>query len=211
MGRTPDRNPGVLIEDEEILLQANATPPTTAGAFNYDGSSFQFRDASGMFDPRSGGSGAEQTRVFHVQEYAGGQVIPGWPPDPVTFNGTPSPTHAATFSWNGSSELTILRPGNVTVIAAVTAVRTGGGGRENMRARLERQPDGGSWTSLWGSDAWVYIRSNAGGQYGTAVARTAFVAAADDKIRVTAYREEESLSLATVEDACNLIVQWSPI
>jgi len=157
------------------------------------------------------GGGSEPTRVFQVHEYTGGQVIPGYPPDPITFNDTPTPVHAPTFSWNGSSELTIMRAGNVVVIAAVTVVWTSGSGRENMVARIERKTGGGSWVSLWGSDAWVYIRSSNGGKHGTALSRTAFVAAANDKIRVTAYRDNEVLSLATVEDACNLVVQWSPI
>jgi hypothetical protein len=54
MGTTPDRRPGPLIEDEEIRLEANVTPPTQNGAFNYDGTSFQMRDAVGIFDPRAG-------------------------------------------------------------------------------------------------------------------------------------------------------------
>ena len=54
MGRTPDRTPGPLIEDEEVQLVANATPPSAEGAFNYNGSAFQMYDSLGIFDPRSG-------------------------------------------------------------------------------------------------------------------------------------------------------------
>lgn len=54
MGRTPDRAPGPLVEDEEIQLIENATPPSTDGAFNFNGTSFVFRDAQGNYDPRSG-------------------------------------------------------------------------------------------------------------------------------------------------------------
>ena len=57
MPRTPDRSPGALEEDEEIRLEANAAPPTVAGAFNYNGTSFQMKDGVGVFDPRSGGGG----------------------------------------------------------------------------------------------------------------------------------------------------------
>lgn len=55
MGRTPDRRPGVLEEDEEIKFIANPTPPSVSGAFNFDGSKFQLNDALGIFDPRGGG------------------------------------------------------------------------------------------------------------------------------------------------------------
>lgn len=52
---TPDRSPGPLEEDEEIRLSPNASAPSQDGAFNFDGTSFQFRDAVGTYDPRSGG------------------------------------------------------------------------------------------------------------------------------------------------------------
>lgn len=61
MPQTPDRRPGALIEDQEIRLITNATGPTTSGAFNYDGSSFIFRDSTGTFNPRTGGSGISAT------------------------------------------------------------------------------------------------------------------------------------------------------
>lgn len=53
MPRTPDRFPGGMEEDEEILLDANLTGPSAAGAFNFDGTSFQMRDSTGTFNPRS--------------------------------------------------------------------------------------------------------------------------------------------------------------
>lgn len=62
MGTTPDRRPGPLIEDEEIRLSPNAAAPSQAGAFNYNGGSFQFRDAAGAFDPRSGGGGITEAQ-----------------------------------------------------------------------------------------------------------------------------------------------------
>lgn len=58
MPQTPDRHPGPLIEDEEIRLVSTASAPSVEGAMNYgDGGSFQMRDASGIFDPRTGGGG----------------------------------------------------------------------------------------------------------------------------------------------------------
>jgi len=56
MPATPDRKPGALEEDDEIRFVANVALPTQAGAVNYNGTSFQMRDAAGTFDPRSGSS-----------------------------------------------------------------------------------------------------------------------------------------------------------
>jgi hypothetical protein len=56
--QTPDRHPGPLIEDQEIRLVETADAPSTTGAINYSTSgSFQMKDASGTFDPRTGGGG----------------------------------------------------------------------------------------------------------------------------------------------------------
>jgi hypothetical protein len=64
--QTPDRNPGPLEELVEIRLGNNPVDPSRPGAFDYDGASFRFRDAAGVFDPRTGGSGltAEQHKVL---------------------------------------------------------------------------------------------------------------------------------------------------
>ena len=53
MPTTPDRFPGPR-EDEELILETNAPDPTTAGAIRYNGSAFRARDATGVFDVRSG-------------------------------------------------------------------------------------------------------------------------------------------------------------
>lgn len=62
MPRTPDRFPGALEEDEEIRLISNATPPSQDGAFNYNGTSFQMKDATGIFDPRTGSGGITEAQ-----------------------------------------------------------------------------------------------------------------------------------------------------
>lgn len=59
MARTPDRSPGPL-DEEEILLETNTSPTAVAGSITFDGSSFVLRDATGVFDPRSGGSGISE-------------------------------------------------------------------------------------------------------------------------------------------------------
>ena len=88
MPPTPDRKPGPLEEDEEIRFIANLVPPSQAGAVNFNGTSFQMRDATGTFDPRTGGSGITEgqhreldTLVHEIGEtsydeatYAGNQI-----------------------------------------------------------------------------------------------------------------------------------------
>lgn len=56
MPLTPDRRHGPLEEDEEIRLGSNPTPPSMAGALNYNGTSFVLRDSLGSFNPRSAGA-----------------------------------------------------------------------------------------------------------------------------------------------------------
>lgn len=76
MPQTPDRRPGALEEDDEIRLITNPTGPSQAGAFNYDGTSFAFRDAAGTYDPRVG-SGISATthktlrQLIHLAEEGG--------------------------------------------------------------------------------------------------------------------------------------------
>lgn len=57
MGQTPDRRPGKLREDDSIVLADAGFDPTEAGELSYNGGAFRLRDASGVYDPRLGGSG----------------------------------------------------------------------------------------------------------------------------------------------------------
>ncbi len=52
MPRTPDRNPGPLIEDEEVRFGANASAPSQVGAVGYDGSALKGQDSVGVFNLR---------------------------------------------------------------------------------------------------------------------------------------------------------------
>lgn len=55
MGRTPDRQPGPSIEEELQLEDRTADgDPTVEGALRYVGGSFKMKDATGVFDARSG-------------------------------------------------------------------------------------------------------------------------------------------------------------
>jgi hypothetical protein len=60
MPRTPDRKPGPLQEYQEFQLKTPAgSVPSLDGGIVYDPTlgSFQFQDATGVFDPRTGGGG----------------------------------------------------------------------------------------------------------------------------------------------------------
>ena len=61
MPKTPDRAPGVLVEDEELQFGSNPGAPSQVGAVRWDGTmgAFQMRDGTGTFDPRSGSGMSE--------------------------------------------------------------------------------------------------------------------------------------------------------
>jgi hypothetical protein len=56
MPRTPDRNPGVS-DEEGIVLSDEGVEPAVVGEVRYNGGAFRMRDGTGVFDPRTGGSG----------------------------------------------------------------------------------------------------------------------------------------------------------
>jgi len=64
MPNTPDRFPGPLQESEEVLLteQPTGTSPTAPGGLLYVDGAFKMKDASGDFDPRSGGGGITESQ-----------------------------------------------------------------------------------------------------------------------------------------------------
>lgn len=56
MPTTPDRFPGSRNEDE-VIFSPDAADPTSEGAIRFNGSSFRMKDGTGVFDPRTGGTG----------------------------------------------------------------------------------------------------------------------------------------------------------
>ena len=59
MPRTTNRNPGVDYEDEATVYETTVSDPAGfgPGGVRYDGTAFVMEDASGQFDPRTGGGG----------------------------------------------------------------------------------------------------------------------------------------------------------
>jgi hypothetical protein len=71
MGRTPDRRPGRLVEEEVLMEDQGAgNDPTDAGAFRYVDGAFRFKDATGIFDPRSGGGGITESQHENLDTLA---------------------------------------------------------------------------------------------------------------------------------------------
>lgn len=60
MPATPDRRPGSLVENTEIILDTDpGATPSTDGAFTYDPATGEFKmyDGIGIFNPRGAGTG----------------------------------------------------------------------------------------------------------------------------------------------------------
>jgi len=72
-----------MIEDDEIILNDNPDgDPTVVGGVRQVGGAFRFRDALGVFDPRTGGSGitepqheALDTLVHEIDESSYDEVV----------------------------------------------------------------------------------------------------------------------------------------
>lgn len=161
MGKTPDRRPGHLEEDAEVFLAANASGPSEAGAFNFDGSDFKFRDSIGTFNPRTGGSGITETQhrtlrqLIHLAEeggpfegFASGayqETLPSADPFPTsiiwwTDNTKVDKIVEETITYNANKtintdEWKVYDVDGSTVLATVTDTMTYSGVFETSRTR----------------------------------------------------------------------------
>ena len=61
MPLTPDRSPGPRLE-EKLTLTNDGYTADSPGDMVFDGTSFKLRDAIGVFDPRTGGSGITEAQ-----------------------------------------------------------------------------------------------------------------------------------------------------
>lgn len=82
MPQTPDRHPGAMIEDDEIILKETSGDPTEIGGIRHVGGAFRMKDSTGVFDPRSGGGGITEsqhevldTLVHDIDETSYDEVI----------------------------------------------------------------------------------------------------------------------------------------
>jgi len=51
---TPNREHGEMLLPDGLIFEPTATPPTVAGGVRFNGTSFEFKDTAGTYDPRSG-------------------------------------------------------------------------------------------------------------------------------------------------------------
>jgi len=106
-GKTPDRFPGPLIEEELVLDDEQTEDPSTEGAMRFVLGSFRFRDTSGVFDPRSGGSGLTEAQHKVLRQLI--HFIKGGPAEGFAsgayreITGTVFPT--AVIWWESSAKL----------------------------------------------------------------------------------------------------------
>lgn len=56
MPTTPNREHGELLVPDGLLLEGPQPSSADQGSVRYNGASFEMRDATGVFDPRTGGS-----------------------------------------------------------------------------------------------------------------------------------------------------------
>lgn len=61
MPRTPDRTPGRRYEEKLTLTSDEGLTADDSGDMVFDGTDFSFRDATGPFNPRTGGSGLSES------------------------------------------------------------------------------------------------------------------------------------------------------
>jgi len=102
----------------------------------------------------------------------------------VTFNATPNVTHAATFSWDGIDEVTILQAGYVSVSAGTTVQQTAGNGRSTSAIRLDYQPNAGVYATQTVRS--MYTRNSTDGAYSSTQLTKNFQVAVGDKFRIQA-------------------------
>ena len=131
MGLTPDRSPGPRIE-EKLTLTNDGYTADNPGDVVFDGTSFKFRDSTGEFNPRTGGSGIteeqhevldtlvhllDETNYFEVTRSAGKVV--------------------SAINWTNSGKTVKVREVAITrsagLITQVDVIQYNGSGVESMR------------------------------------------------------------------------------
>ena len=139
MPQTPDRRPGATYEDDEIVLESNASGPSVPGAVSFNGTSFQMQDAMGVFDPRTGGAGVTDHGMLtglgdddHPQYQLRSEKAQ--PSGYASLDGAGKlplpqlPLHKTTHEENGSDELFAENLGTASLLANKFMITDGLGG-----------------------------------------------------------------------------------
>lgn len=147
-----------------------------------------------------GVSGPVPLDYYELADWYGGQQITATPIT-LDFDGPRYPN--ANFA-NAGGELEFLTAGPYLVLARVTASITSGTSRSESHMVLE-EDTGAGWTTVWGSEAFIYHRNASQGK-GTAASMISYNANAGDKIRIRLDRTGGSSTIETEDDGSNLIV-----
>lgn len=206
--------PAVALPSVSVVANATARLALTVEegdeAIQLDDGSHWIYDGSTWYErPQGGGVPPE---VFATNESGGGQVIGDWPPTDVTFDDEYTNSDGSLFDWDaaGDVELTITQAGKIVINAQIGYTQTSGGSRTIMYGFLQHQPNGGSFTYIWGSKASVYLRNNTNGNKGSMACQATLEVGAGDKIKVVSWRESGSGTQVIDGDATSLCVTWFP-
>lgn len=159
MGRTPDRRPGALEEDEELrFIAPSGSTPSVTGAMTYDPGlgEFRLKDSLGVFNPRpstnSGISANDHRTLLQLIHFIDEGPAEGFTTGATkTVTGTTFPTQVlwrradATklvqqdITWTGVLPTTVVwrmyAADGTTVLATVTDTITYSGVYETGRTR----------------------------------------------------------------------------
>lgn len=147
-----------------------------------------------------GVSGPVPLDYYELADWYGGQQITATPIT-LNFDGPRYPN--ANFA-NAGGELEFLTAGPYLVLARVTASITSGTSRSESHMVLE-EDTGAGWTTVWGSEAFIYHRTKNEGK-GTAASMISYNANAGDKIRIRLDRTGGTSTIKTEDDGSNLVV-----
>lgn len=155
MPLTPDRSPGPLIE-EEVRLEDNGADPSVVGALTNNGGELKGRDATGVFNLRTGGTGLTEgahkilRQLIHfidqgpAEGFATGAYSTTSPAGPfptsvIWYTAAAKKIVELTVTWTGpvptTEEWKVYDTDGVTVLATVTDTITYSGLFETGRTR----------------------------------------------------------------------------
>jgi hypothetical protein len=112
------------------------------------------------------------------------------------------------FAFVGDSEIVVLTPGSIMVVARVGIEQTLANSRTTTEAYLEHQPNGGSYSLIPGSRDFVVTRNATDGAHGSVRAEATIQVGEGDRIRVRAGVFNGAGTIAVVANATSLRAEF---
>lgn len=147
-----------------------------------------------------GASTAIPLESYELADWYGGQNLSA---TPITLD-FDSPRFPNNKFNNVNGELEFLEAGPYLILARATVSITDGTSRSTSQMVLE-EDTGSGWTTVWGTEAFMYHRTLTDGK-DTGTSLLTYNAAVGDKIRIRLTRVHGSSTLTTEDDGSNLIV-----